>query len=483
MKIAKLIALLILITLSSQLEAQNTTNEAAPVPRKPEDFTLFKGWKMYRTWAVSAHAGALAPIVFSGGTNDFSQWDANLGFGLTVRKQLAHSFGLEMGFTSGKLSGNNHDLPGGVAYGLKSFETRLRITSLMGVVNVATIDFLRKENWINFLVKAGYSVTSYSNTVIDANDDVIHNNGSASQHQYIEKKAIPAGVGVKFKISDHLNFDLGYNMYFSNTDALDGANVKSFTRDKFSYAYSGLEFSIGKYKKPTLDWNNPIAMMYDDLVARDDSAELVALKKRVKVLEKEVDDLKCDSDNDGIGDLFDKCPFTPAGITVSGSGCPLDTDQDSIYDYQDKCPLVKGTRANGGCPEVEKVQVVTKPAIQLTAEEQKILQDVFENLEFATGKWIIKAISFPSLDKLAKMMITKPNYSLKISGHTDAVGSEKSNQVLSANRANAVKSYLVKRGVPKNKIEARGYGESQPIADNTTEEGRQRNRRVEFNIF
>lgn len=484
MKIHRYVIVVVLLCLSyAKIQAQDTAGGTSITRASQTKFPLFKGRLPYRTWSVSAHAGALSPLVYTGGTNDFSKWDANLGYGLSVRKQLAHSFGLEASFTSGHLSGNNKDQLGGVAYGFKSFETRIRVSSLMGVVNVATVDFLRKENWINFLVKAGYSVTTYSNSVVDANDQIIYNSSLGTKHQFTDKRSIPAGVGVKFKISDHLNFDLGYNMYFVNSDDVDGAVVKSTSKDKYSYAYSGLEFSIGKYKKPTLDWANPVAILYDDLVLRNDSAALIALRKRVSTLEKEVDDLKCDSDNDGIGDLFDKCPSTPPGVTVSGSGCPLDTDQDSIYDYVDKCPLVKGTKANNGCPEVEKVQTITRPTIQLTPEEQKILQDVFENLEFATGKWIIKAVSFPSLNKLATLLITKPNYSLKISGHTDAIGSEKANQTLSVNRANAVKAYLVKRGVSKNKIEARGYGESQPIADNDTEEGRQRNRRVEFNIF
>jgi OOP family OmpA-OmpF porin len=161
----------------------------------------------------------------------------------------------------------------------------------------------------------------------------------------------------------------------------------------------------------------------------------------------------------------------------------LDIDQDGTPDYLDKCPLQKGPKETNGCPVLEKVGTPVKAPVQLTAEEQKILQDVFENLEFNTGKWTIKAGSFESLNKLATLLITKRSYSLKISGHTDDVGSEKSNQILSANRANAVKTYLVKKGVLKNRIEARGYGESQPIAENTTEEGRQRNRRVEFNVF
>lgn len=486
-KIRLTLTMLCLLVLGFNLSAQETqhTDSLLKTRNKPP-FTLFKGQKPYRTWSVGVHAGALAPVVFAPGNYDFSNWEVNLGYGLSVRKQLAHSFGLEFNATAGKISGNNKDLLNGIGFGLKSYETSIYTSSIMGVVNVATLDFLRKENWINFLVKAGWGQSAFSYTQTDEFDittDYKGTYGKSGTEQFRYESFVPVGVGVKFKISERMHFDLGYTMHFSGSDFMDGLKINRTSPDKFSYAYSGLEFSLGKKNRPSLDWVNPISLMYDDLYLRNDSAELAALRKRVKVLEKDVDDLKCDTDSDGIGDLFDKCPSTPRGVVVSGSGCPLDTDEDGIADYLDKCPLVIGPKTNNGCPEVAKAPVISRPSIQLSAEEQKILQDVFENLEFATGKWIIKTVSYPSLNKLATLLITKPNYSLKISGHTDAVGSEKANQTLSVNRANAVKSYLVKKGVSKNKIEARGFGESQPVADNETEEGRQRNRRVEFNIF
>lgn len=485
MKILKQILLVgMLLPLCMRAAAQQT--DTVKVQRGLKNFSLFKGQLPYRTWSLSAHVGALTPVVFAKGNSDYSNWEANIGYGIHVRKQVAHSFGLELGFLSGKISGTNKDEPNGIGNALMAYETNLHAVSLMGVVNIATVDFMRKENWINFLVKAGWGQTAYSYTLTDENNITTNYKGTygvSGNKKYRYESFVPVGVGAKFKISNRFHFDLGYNMNFSGTDFLDGLKITRTSPDKFSYTYAGLEFPLGKAGKPNLDWVNPIAMMYDDLVLRDDSAELAALKRRVSRVEKDVEDLKCDTDSDGVGDLFDKCPNTAKGAVVSGSGCPLDTDQDSVYDYVDKCPLVKGSVANNGCPVIEKTPSITRPTIQLTQEEQKILQDVFENLEFATGKWIIKAVSFPSLNKLATLLITKPNYHLKISGHTDAVGSEKSNQTLSVNRANAVKNYLVKKGASKNKIEARGYGESQPIADNETEEGRQRNRRVEFNIF
>ncbi|MFM6953966.1 MAG: OmpA family protein [Sphingobacteriaceae bacterium] len=476
-------SLLLICTSTSSIWAQKPDS----TKQKLADFTLFKGRSPYRTWSVGGNLGGLAPVAFTRGNNDFSDWDVNLGYDVFVRKQLAHSFGLELNMAGGKVSGSNTSQPNGVANGLINFETSFWSASLQGVVNVATIDFLRKENWINFLLKAGWGTSAFSYKQMDGfgvETNYKGTYGASGTKTYLYQQLIPVGVGAKFKISNRLNFNLGYTINFVGNDNFDGTVVSKTSTDRFSYAYSGVEFSLGKpAKKPNLDWVNPAAMLYDDLYNRLDTTELAALKKRVSKTEKEIDYLKCDSDGDGVADIFDKCPDTPAGVLVSGNGCPLDIDQDGVADYVDKCPLQKGTKETNGCPVVEKVAIPVKAPVQLSAEEQKILQDVFDNLEFNTGKWTIKPGSFESLNKLATLLITKRNYSLKISGHTDDVGSEKTNQILSANRANAVKTYLVKKGVLKNRIEARGYGESQPIADNSTEEGRQRNRRVEFNVF
>lgn len=113
--------------------------------------------------------------------------------------------------------------------------------------------------------------------------------------------------------------------------------------------------------------------------------------------------------------------------------------------------------------------------------EKEILKDIFENLTFETGKAIIKDSSFPYLDELVVVLKKAPDWQLKIVGHTDSQGSEQINLSLSKKRAEAVKEYLIKSGVV-NQVFTDGFGESKPIADNNTPEGREKNRRVEFYI-
>jgi outer membrane protein OmpA-like peptidoglycan-associated protein len=176
-----------------------------------------------------------------------------------------------------------------------------------------------------------------------------------------------------------------------------------------------------------------------------------------------------DRDGDGIFDKDDKCPDAPG--PAENNGCPwLDTDGDGVLDKDDECPRTPGPATNKGCPVIEK-------------KEQEILDRAFDNLEFETGKSVIKASSYPDLNNLADLLIKKPEAKLRISGHTDNVGSEAMNMTLSKNRAMAVRNYLVSKGVAPSKLVVEWFGPTRPIADNSTPEGRARNRRVEMKLF
>lgn len=189
-----------------------------------------------------------------------------------------------------------------------------------------------------------------------------------------------------------------------------------------------------------------------------------------------------DRDGDGFIDPSDECPDVP-GIAAF-NGCP-DTDGDSIPDHLDRCPDVPGIKEMNGCPEEKKatrIEVKATKQITLTAEEQEIINTVFKNLQFETGKSVIKPVSFTSMDALAALLISKPNYKLTVSGYTDNVGGAAYNLNLSKRRANAAKEYLVAKGVDSSRITANGYGMKDPVSTNKTPEGRAQNRRVVFEI-
>ncbi|GAB2956869.1 hypothetical protein GCM10027048_23930 [Hymenobacter coalescens] len=177
-----------------------------------------------------------------------------------------------------------------------------------------------------------------------------------------------------------------------------------------------------------------------------------------------------DADNDGVIDQNDKCPDTPAGVKVDAAGCPLDTDGDGVPDYQDRCPNRPGPASNRGCPEIK-------------AEAKKRLQEATKYINFEFNKAVLLPSSYPTLDAIVQILNEYPDYTLSIAGHTDSKGSDPYNLRLSHDRAASARVYMISKGIPDSRIEARGYGETKPIADNATDAGRALNRRVDFDLF
>ncbi|MCP9750308.1 OmpA family protein [Ferruginibacter sp. HRS2-29] len=173
-----------------------------------------------------------------------------------------------------------------------------------------------------------------------------------------------------------------------------------------------------------------------------------------------------DTDGDGINDEEDKCP-TVKGV-ARYQGCPIpDTDGDGVNDEEDKCPSRSGPASNQGCPVIAK-EVIEK--VNFAAK----------NVFFATGSYKLLAKSNRSLDAVVDLLKSDASLMIDIDGHTDSQGSDESNQVLSDNRAGAVKNYLVSKGIDPSRLKSTGYGETKPVADNASAAGRAKNRRTEM---
>jgi len=104
-------------------------------------------------------------------------------------------------------------------------------------------------------------------------------------------------------------------------------------------------------------------------------------------------------------------------------------------------------------------------------------------IEFEFGKAVIKPVSYPILDEVVDLMKSRTSARIGVYGHTDNHGSDAINQRLSRERAAACKNYIASKGIAPNRLESKGFGPSQPVADNNTEEGRARNRRVDFKVL
>jgi OOP family OmpA-OmpF porin len=157
-----------------------------------------------------------------------------------------------------------------------------------------------------------------------------------------------------------------------------------------------------------------------------------------------------DEDDDGVFDRRDRCPDTPANTPVEHHGCPLPQYPASVK------------------PEPVQSEVIT-------------LSDAGDVL-FAFNQSELTPAAQSKLDSLMPKLQSADVVSIKVIGHTDSVGSDTYNQALSERRASSVAAYLLSQGLAPNKLTSEGKGQSQPVADNETEEGRAKNRRVELHI-
>lgn len=180
-----------------------------------------------------------------------------------------------------------------------------------------------------------------------------------------------------------------------------------------------------------------------------------------------------DSDGDGVPDDKDQCPDTLRGVKVDGRGCPLDSDKDGVPDYKDQCPGTPiGIKVDDkGCPI---------PSAAISAAETAAGTYIFKDIQFEVNKADLKKSAYPTLDEIAGALKSRPDLKIEIQGHTDSTGDHAYNLDLSQKRAEAVKAYLVSKGVEGSRILPKGYGPDQPIDTNATKAGRANNRRVEF---
>jgi OmpA-OmpF porin, OOP family len=199
-----------------------------------------------------------------------------------------------------------------------------------------------------------------------------------------------------------------------------------------------------------------------------------------------------DADGDGIADLDDRCPNAKGSAALKG--CP-DTDGDGIADLDDKCPNEKGPASNNGCP-VQAPTPTPAPtpvptptptpvpqAPVVTAEVQQAMSYATQNIQFATSSATILQKSYASLDNIVSIMSSNPGLNLRIEGHTDSQGNEATNLALSKSRAKACRAYLISKGISASRLMSEGFGSQRPVGDNKTKEGRDQNRRVEFQVY
>lgn len=322
-----------------------------------------------------------------------------------------------------------------------------------------------------------------------------------SAHQYNSVTVTPRyegkAFGVYFPLSynELTEFNAGISLRAGPLFIGSGSIITAIAKSKQADVHVGLRFGILQKKKKTetiID-TPPVVVRADrdnDGVIDDNdkcpdvagSAALQGCPDRDGDGIADADD-KCpdvaglakyngcpipDTDGDGVNDELDKCP------SVKGleryQGCPIpDTDNDGVNDEEDKCPSRPGPVSNMGCPVIEKA---VKDKINFAAQ----------NIFFATGSAKLLPKSFKALDGVATLIKADETLSMAIDGHTDNTGKPEKNMLLSEQRAAAVKTYLVAKGIDAGRLTSSGYGITKPVADNKTAAGRGKNRRVEMYV-
>lgn len=177
-----------------------------------------------------------------------------------------------------------------------------------------------------------------------------------------------------------------------------------------------------------------------------------------------------DDDADGVVNAVDACPLVKG--VAEAAGCPdPDGDGDGVPDRLDRCPEEAGAAEYEGC--------APPASAELSGDGKEIA--IREIIHFDPGKTAIQPRSYALLDDVAAVLKAHPEVRrLAVEGHTDSTGRKRSNQALSEGRARAVRDYLLGKGIEAERVEARGLGQSRPVADDRTAAGREKNRRVEF---
>ena len=443
------------------------------------------------------------------GTQFWNTQDSPFGGGITLSRYLSKGFDLNLsgnytklryptgtGFTGGNASGQRFDAKMW-SYGL-GFKFKLPI---------------KDEFFVHPYILLQPGFTWVNSDLVDGSQPT-----ATVNHSYGSFDAQGA-LGLDFRLSPGASLFLQAGQHFLITpddERLDGVSSNSVTilnkYDRYLQFSAGLTFNLGKAKDTDGDGvpdrkdkcpDTPAGVKVDATgcpLDRDGDGVPDYLDKcpDVKGLAAlqgcpdadgdgvaDADD-KCpntpagvkvdasgcplDADGDGVPDYLDKCPNTPAGVKVDAAGCPLDRDGDGVPDYQDKCPDRAGPASNQGCPEMK-------------AESKKVLQEATKYIQFAYNKATLLPVSNQRLDQIVAVLTEYPDYSLGMSGHTDDVGNEAFNLRLSYDRAEAVRAYLIGKGIPAARIEARGYGKRKPIASNKTKAGQALNRRVEMDPY
>lgn len=428
--------------------------------------------------------------------NQFFEKDMEWGGGLSLNRYLSPSFDAGLHLTYGSAEATN------AAIG--NFDAQLA-TAMLGIRLKMYGTILKEDAFIGpYLFASGGGVWAKT-------DAARTDGGALDADDKFATAALMGGAGIRFRFSDVVSAFIQSGYMLTGNDKFDG--ITGGDNDRFLMHNVGLGFNLGKATDtdgdgvpdrrdkcpdtPTgvqVDKNGcPIDTDGDGVPDYQDQCPTEAGTAATQgcpdrdgdgIADK---DDQCpdeagtaatqgcpDTDGDGVPDKDDKCPDTPAGVQVGADGCPVDSDGDGVPDNEDLCPNSAGPADKGGCPELD-------------ARTLKLME---EKVRFEFDQARVQEGYKQLLDSIVVALEKYPDHVLLIKGHADHIGTAEYNQALSERRAQAVKEYLIERGVQNpDRLVTRGYGETQPLvkvnerlSKRRTESARAKNRRVGFEL-
>ena len=399
----------------------------------------FSGTSMFRKFTIGVNAGVMTPSALFGGTNDFAKPQATLGYGANIGYQINHYLGLQADYLGGTLKGEQDSKAYASERSVSSFNTKLKYAlSLSGVATFGNLNFFRLKNKVlpYASVGVGFIGTSTKIVKLGSTTPTDFSQPLTQEHPLF----FPVGAGLKFNLSSLINLDLGYRMNFVDGDFLDGYSYRPTHHDQWSYTHVGLEFALGNQSKPQLVFDNPVARLNNNL------------QTQIDTVKNQVSKLSNDADGDGVADMFDKEPNTPAGCPVDSHGVSRDTDGDGVPDCKDK-ELVTPTQCQpvdadgvGKCPEPDCCKAIRDTLAAMNACNLNL-----PSINFRGNRSSLTSDAKAMLANVASQMKNSPNCNIVVTGYPAAT---KASQSMCNRRTEAIKAYLTEtEGISADRVE------------------------------
>jgi len=487
--------------------------------------------------------------------------ERGLGIGINARKSVSYLVSVRGQITTGYATGLNWRPSGGflnntalngfnnpaldyttIPYPFVFYNYRMRYwdAGVHGMLNFGNMSFTNKAPTVSAYLFAGPGLMLY-NTQIDAQDadfneydfsgiptdetqevkqDVLNglrnilDGDYESQAEFFSYKpsfrnrtVLPTaqfGIGIAFKMSEHVDISLEHRVTFTNDDLLDGQRweetlTPSANNDFLHFSTIGINIRPGKKRQDSRWWSNPLEKPLEDITSlkrvadrdvkdSDNDGVVDAMDLESGTPEGVAVDMRgraLDIDGDGIPDFRDKEPFSPKGAEIDAGGMAVDTDRDGVIDlYDQEANTPEGVHVDPKGVEIKGISAsgTVVPAITGMANPLPMIH-------FDLGKAEVKKEFYPDLLRVTRYLKANPNLKLVVIGHTDVQGSGSTNVNLSERRAENVMAILTSTfGIEEERMRMEGKGAEELLIEDVTSSTNKNealhylNRRVEFTV-